>query len=163
MQATKNINIIICGLTGSGKSTLANGILGQEVFETKHSCDAEAVTPEIQSSHLDWTDATTTCKLKVFDTPGCFYGSSKEEYLESIVRECNDSDLLLYCINSSLYSIPKNIEAITKLKGKLGGLTVNKIVIVLTFADTIVKEEKKLDDQEIKLAYNLQLKSWQIE
>ena len=152
MQATKYFKITICGLTGSGKSTLANGILGQEVFESKSSYDA--VTLEIQSSYLDWTDATTICKLEVFDTPGFFDGSSKEEHFESIVRECKDSDLLLYCINSSLNSIPKDIEAITKLKGNLGELAMSKIVIVLTFADKIVKEKKTFDDEQIKLAYN---------
>ena len=153
MQATKNIKITVCGQTGAGKSTLCNGILGDKVFESKKSLDA--VTNEIQKSHFDWTDGTTKCKLTVLDTPGFNDGSGiEEERLESIRRQCKDSNLLLYCIRSSLYALPKDKQAIAMLKRKLGGLATNNIVIVLTHADTIVKGEKNLDDEQVKCDYN---------
>ena len=150
MQTTKNIKITVCGQTGAGKSTLCNGILGAEVFKSKNSFDP--VTNEIQKSHFDWTDGTTKCKLTVLDTPGFNDGSGKEEeHIESIRRQCKDSNLLLYCIPSSLPVLPKDKEALIKLKEILGE-SANKVVVVLTNADKVVNERKELND--IKCTYN---------
>ncbi len=121
-----------CGASGTGKSTLLNGICGQQIFQvTSFGEEAHVTKCEI---------AKGSNKLILTEVSGFKGGTGEDAHLENIKKECEDVDIMIYCVSVSSPRIRLGNELTTlkNLKSVLDEKVCEQCVIALTFANTIV-------------------------
>lgn len=106
--------------------------------------------------------------ITVFDTPGLADTTGNdEEYLRKIKEECNDFDLILFCIDMNITRFRNDdLETMKKLTITLGVQLWNHAVVVLTFANMVlvspsekakgVSEKDVFNDRFLRLKKKLQ-------
>ncbi len=147
-----DLNILVAGVTGSGKSSLANAIVGSEDL----TAFKEGTNLTHCTEHVTPTKGKNVRFLRVWDSPGLLDGTNNDSrYLKEIgnvVKLFQPGDLVVFCIETKARFIigtgNKDLEALRKIKGKLGSKTFQNMVIALTFTDTIASRTKKEKQEE---------------
>ena len=127
------INIAIVGKPNVGKSSILNELLGEE----------KAIVTDVKGTTRDIVEGSIILngiEVNFFDTAGI---RETKEIVESIgieksIKKINDSDLILFVIDSSNDFDKEDEEVLDKIKNK-------KVLVVYNKIDLGNKKNKKLD------------------
>ena len=136
VASVKSLSILVTGKTGAGKSSLLNYILGKSLFEVGKS-KADPHTKVVSSE----TTEKNGVQIVAWDSPGLQDGTTNEEvYLEDMVRQCKDVDLVLYCISMEEVrsDLKQHSAAISKINTFFKEQIWDNVLFVLTYANIAV-------------------------
>lgn len=173
----RRANIMACGNTGVGKSNILNGIIGDGIEVSKHRLAIQAGGPDhFSEGHslkhetenvdvIKLEDTVNNVKINVYDTPGFEDGTGQfQRYLEAIERESSNIDLLLYCISieNPRATLARDEATLKKLKGAFNPEIWNHCIVVLTFANVLIKrlEHQNLSQRALKSEYQCIIGEW---
>ena len=143
---SKRTTILVTGKTGTGKSTLVNAFIGKELATVGHGLDP--LTSKVRCYEQRMGEVL----VRVWDSPGLQDQTDKEdEYRRNIKENCSESDidLMIYCIQMSTTRLSSSdINAMIKLTNTLGPSIWINSIIVLTFANEVLRLAKFEYDAE---------------
>ena len=142
----------------TGKSTLVNGIVGKRLAEegnntfsqtTKIVCYTKAI--DIPSEILK-----KTINVRVWDTPGLGALFDDETTAKEITEKCQETDLLVYCLDIRGRLAADDATGIKLLTEALGKQMWNHAIFVLTFVNTV----KAKDGKDAATALRERISKW---
>ena len=156
----RSLRIVVTGKTGAGKSTLLNAFVGARTdpFHVGHGFDAGTL---VVSQH---TFTKHNVEVTVWDCPGLQDGTENEDaYLLDLKDKTKgDIDIMLYCIqmDDTRFDEERHRHAMEKLTEVLGRRVWKYTVIVLTFANVVVRRirQKRLANQDEE--FEVKVREW---
>lgn len=153
MVDNSKLTIFIAGNVGSGKSALVNSLLGWEAATVGSSL--EPVTKEVKDFDglVKVQGPIGNITATVWDSPGLQDPDvDKESLLKNMAVECNDVDLVVYCIQMTRTKLDVGeVNSICDITNALGTSVWEKAFFVLTFANKLelpIEYDKTYDLQK---------------
>ena len=159
------LNILVVGLTEAGKTALVNALLGCEEGDPEAAKEGHEIGgPCPRQVKGRATARPELAGLCVWDSPGLDDGATtveKKQYLkeiECVWKRLSNHDIVIVCIKANARFVEgrhnTNIRMMIKLRKKFGQNFWRKVVIALTFADTVElihPEWKAIENKEQKI------------
>ena len=159
-EECKEFSLLVAGKTGVGKSTLLNALTESDVFK---SCGnrSTAGTKCLEKYEFVRNGVTITA----WDSPGFQDKAGKQvEYKDELLKNCNEVDLVLYCISlkDTRSDLGDDASALKQITEALSVNVWQKSVIVLTQANKLEKR-LELDKKNLESSFAKQIDLWKEE
>ena len=130
----KRLKIAVCGHTTPGKRLICNGLLGREIIQEadRDANNASCVNniPYVPNRFME----ITVCDVHGFDE-----NFTADQYVTEVRDNCQDADLLLYCIKVSDHRFVRDRRTLMQLMTCFEYSSVwDHCIFVLIFPDPIV-------------------------
>ena len=174
-------NIVIMGRAGSGKSSLVNGLCGAVTMDSL----GEPRLPATEGHKLKHETSITSryaarettipaevlggaqprkFSIFVWDSPGLFDGEENERaYVLQVKHQCEEPDLLLYCIDMSgtRCIVDEMAGGMMVITENLGRDVWKHAIIVFTFANNVRPPRSSATEEETSEYFRRRVDHWQ--
>lgn len=147
-QGKDSMKILVIGKTGVGKSSLINSLCGKPVAEES---DIDKGTHHVEV----FREKVNSIDVEFWDSPGLHDAEEREkEYLQEIVDNCADPDLILYCTKLTDTRVTEeDCATICEFTRVFGTDFWSNAVFVLTFANDVMPRSGRDDPAKKKAFY----------
>ena len=140
-----SVEIVLAGKMGTGKSALVNSIVGKRVAEERNNAFSQTKEIVYYTEAVDIPSEIlkNTINVVVWDTPGLGDPFGDEATTKEITEKCQETDLLVYCLDIRGRLSVGDVTGIKLLTEALGKQMWNHAIFVLTFANTVEAKDGK--------------------